>query len=1188
MRKKKVIFLKQCIFFLFILSAINLYAWSGMAMPRLHVEGRYLKDTQGNIVNLHGFAQTYSPWFNEQGKYWTNYNVSGCLKYNKGIIDQVMAAGWKMSFIRIHMDPYWSNTPGLSVTGESDISAFNFTRFKTYLNSVFIPMAEYAISKGLYVVMRPPGVCPDSITVGDAYNKYLIKVWGYVTQQSKLKNNPNVLFELANEPVGIYKSDRSSGGFDDLKKYFQSVVDTIRASCDNIVLVPGLGWQSQYQGFAEYPVKGGNVGYAVHVYPGWFNSGNGYAAFQKGWDNQVKPAANFAPIVVTEMDWAPAKYNSSWGKDSTGVAGGNGFGANFKKITDASGNVSWLIFTDANLLAQYTGVATAQGDTATFLNDPQACPWPTFHWYQDYANANYPRPDFTYQSKSDNGDGTFTNPIIQADFPDPDVIRVGATYYMVTTTMHNFPGCTLLKSKDLVNWDFCCNPLEKMSSNSEYNLESGKNIYSKGAWANSLMYKNGKFYILFNAFGNGDDAGGYLLTATNPEETWAMKRLSRGYYDPGLLVDEDNTVYVVCGNTNLSVIQLDDDFNPVGTEHAVDGGFSGLEGSHFIKKDGYYYIYSTCCTWPATQWCFRSTNVFGPYEKKEVFDNDDIHQGALIKTQTGEWWTMLMRDCGAFGRMPYLEPVTWTDNWPIIGVNDAGVTTYTKPNVGKSYISTVLPTNDNFRNYKIGMQWQWNHNPDNSKWSLFERTGYLRLYTACVTDSFQQARNTLTQRIYGYHSATVPSYGTIRMDVRNMKDGDIAGLAVFQDPYAFIGVNKVGDKIYIVQRNKATRKNYSTEIDCDSIIYLRAVATYGTSKASFYYSLDNTTYTNFGEDLNMKYNLSVFVGNRFCLFNYATKAEGGFVDVDWFSTDLNFSEDTFYDNNFTAYSSEALTTDDIYADKTSYTLLLGSSKSFTLTAHYKDGHTSDITTDASYSTSKDGVINIINGRLVGVSEGTTTITATYKDLLGNVCVLDIPITVSIFPFTADIFNPSIYTTGTYDETTHTLKTGQYGFGGWSYSNGLDLSSYTYLVVQLASAQICNASFRIFDENSYWSTPFMVDFGTSTKIVVNLQTMKKNGTTTACNPAHIYIIGFWTIGSSSIKIKDVSLSNDSTTLVGIKPVLELNDENGLVDVYSITGICLRSQVKRKNALSGLRSGFYIVDNKLCSCEVDNNR
>src|SRR5574344_301977 len=165
---------------LFSTAVLYMAAWTGQPVSQLHVDGRYLKDTQGNIVDLHGFAQTYSPYFNELGTRWTNYNVSGCLSYNKAVIDSILSRGWQMNFMRLHMDPYWSNKPGVTTKGESDISAFSMERFKAYLYQVFIPMAEYAASKGLYVVMRPPGVCPDTLRQGDAYQKYLLQIWGYV------------------------------------------------------------------------------------------------------------------------------------------------------------------------------------------------------------------------------------------------------------------------------------------------------------------------------------------------------------------------------------------------------------------------------------------------------------------------------------------------------------------------------------------------------------------------------------------------------------------------------------------------------------------------------------------------------------------------------------------------------------------------------------------------------------------------------------------------------------------------------------------------------------------------------------------------------------------------------------------------------------------------------------------------
>ncbi|WP_297071542.1 cellulase family glycosylhydrolase [uncultured Duncaniella sp.] len=403
--------------------AMSAWAWPGMDMPVLHVDGRYLKDTDGNIVNLHGFAQTYSPWFNEQGTKWSNYDVDACLKYNKQKIDEILVAGWKMSFLRLHADPYWSNTPGVATTGENDISAFDFNRFTTYLHKVFIPMAEYAVSKGLYVVMRPPGVCPENIEIGDAYHRYLKKVWGYVSTQAKLKNNPHIMFELANEPIHIKGSDgqfgaNTDGCFKNLTIYFQEIVDLMRSNgCENILWIPGTGYQSQYAGFAKYPVKGENIGYAVHVYPGWYGSdaiepshelggsyGGGFSSFSAGWDAQIKPVADFAPVMVTEMDWAPSKYEASWGKSITGTMLGEGFGANFKLLADNSGNVSWLLFTGCEYLAQFKDTPATTGNY-TFLNDPQACPWSIYHWFKEYAGDPLPEPESVGLSFSSNQDG---------------------------------------------------------------------------------------------------------------------------------------------------------------------------------------------------------------------------------------------------------------------------------------------------------------------------------------------------------------------------------------------------------------------------------------------------------------------------------------------------------------------------------------------------------------------------------------------------------------------------------------------------------------------------------------------------------------------------------------------------------------------------------------------------------------
>ena len=1176
----KINLLKLCLAFSIFFQLNNVFAWEGMPMPELHVEGRYLKDPHGNVVNLHGFAQTYSPWFNEMNTRWNNYDINGCLNYNKGIIDGVMAAGWKVNFLRLHMDPYWSNTPGVPVNGENDISAFNFERFKTYLDQVFIPMAEYAISKGLYIVMRPPGVCPDKIAVGDAYNKYLIKVWGYVAQHPKLKNNPNIMFELANEPVDILGTDGtygsgSQGHFDNLKKFFQAVVDTIRASADNILWVPGLGWQSQYRGYLVNPIEGENIGYAVHVYPGWFNSGDGYENFQKGWDDQVKPVADFAPIMVTEMDWAPEKYNASWGKSTTGTAGGDGFGANFKKITDDSGNVSWLIFTGPDLLAKFTGIPPAQGEDYTFLNDPEACPWPTYQWYNEYAKINYPRPDFKYRSHSDNGDGTYTNPVIFADFPDPDVIRVGDVYYMVTTTMHIFPGATILKSYDLVNWEYCCNPLEKIENSDCYNL-NGCNRYGHGQWAASLKYKDGTFYLHFNSL----EDGSYLLTSTNIEGPWSKRKLAGSYYDAGLMFDENGKTYIAYGINNIYIAELDENFNEVSGNNKrviseTDLVKSGLEGSHLYKINGYYYIYATYGGWPAYQVAFRSKNIFGPYEQQpEYFNDNNIHQGALIQTQTGEWWTMLFYDRAAYGRLPNLQPITWINDWPVIGVNGKGVTTYHKPNVDKDYPLNSLPTNDNFRNYKLGLQWGWNHNPDNTKWSLTERPDYLRLKTVNVVDSLHKAQNTLTQRIFGYPADLEHSYGTIKMEISSMKEGDVAGLAVFQNPYGYIAVKITnGEKILEVVNNNVVQETHQIT---DSVIYLRAVANYNSSNCMFYYSVDNKTFTQFGSELAMKFDLSVFTGNKFCLFNYATVQTGGYVDIDWFSTEKDFDEDTFYDSSFIGYNSEYLTLTDLQIDNTTLNLLTGSSSGLSVKAVYADGHSEDVSLGATYANSNPGVVKVINGQIIAKKDGEATITVGYKAALGDTVTKTIHVISSTFPLVDKLFNPSIYGSGTFDESTHTLVTGQYGFGGWMYSSGIDLSNYKYLIAELGSDNNSGISFRIFDQNNYWTGAAEYDFGSSRQVIVNLESMYRKGTTTKLDPSHIYIIGFWSIGNSPFIIEKVYLTDPIT---GINEIKANNfEESETVDVYTLLGVKIRSQVKRSEATLGLPFGVYIVGKK----------
>ena len=420
------------LYFVFLLFAFGLLhlqtsAWPGMPLPPLHVEGRYLKDNCGNNVSLHGVAITPSPWFNgcqygfdSQYCTWTNYDVQGALDYNNAIMDKLTdtADGWYLNYIRLHIDPYWTNNPGSPIP-ESDISRFNYDRLVTYTDQVIVPLINHARERGMYVVLRPPGVCPERIAVNDAYHSYLKKVWTFLSQHPGLKNVDNVMFELANEPVKILGTNGQWGSagspyYEALHNFFQPVVDIIRNNgANNICWLPGTGWQSHYLGYVDYPITGGNIGYAVHVYPSYWGGILNYQDILNGWNTNVKPIADIAPIVITETDWAPEGYGT-FGTGTTGTAGGDGFGANLKYIADQSGNVSWNVLAPDNLLDH----GDPNGGIA-YNNDWQACGAPVKQWFAQYAGSNLPSA-----SCGDNGgSGLINNGVYEIEFKtDPNKV----------------------------------------------------------------------------------------------------------------------------------------------------------------------------------------------------------------------------------------------------------------------------------------------------------------------------------------------------------------------------------------------------------------------------------------------------------------------------------------------------------------------------------------------------------------------------------------------------------------------------------------------------------------------------------------------------------------------------------------------------------------------------------------------
>ena len=1224
-------------------------------IPDLHVDGKWLKDENGNKVVLHGVMDTPNPYFNEYrwGGSCSDGTVSSCISYFNTLFDGLAnpAKGTYCNVFRLHLDCCWTNDNGVNYSykkadgttvkvgktgdGEADIQHFSKTKLTKYMKTLYTKIGQKAMAHGMYVVMRPPGVCPGDILVDGDYQHYLMDVWDIVSKNDTVrKYSGQMSIELANEPIRIKDANgKNENTGQTMHDFFQPIVDIIRANgFTGIIWVPGGIWQQEYKGYKTNPITGYNIGYAVHDYVGWYgtseesyNKQNGVNKFRES-----VPVVDTNPIIITEVDWSPENSSSGhYNESGKWVAGNYGswatgstskWGSAYKYMLDYFGNISMTLsgshtYIDVDkwrnnkiLEPAYLDAMKANGYADAWEASSGAC----WQWYKEYAEDDEHRPymAYTHRWTADQGNGKFKNPILNADFPDPDVIRVGDTYYMVSTTMYLFPGATILKSKDLVNWEYCANPLQQINDNDNYNLQKGLNHYAQGQWAASLNYSKGKFYLYFIAYGKEDEGKNILLTTTDPEGQWDMQYWPEHYYDSGWLFDDgengDGYVYVACGIGDIYVNKLDGKTlkklsSTKVLSHDTKDYYNSMEGSHMYHIGDFYYLYLTTGGYYRGQQIFRSKNPMGPYEECPymVFENQAIHQGALVETQTGEWWTILFKDAGSIGRVPYLEPVKWTNGWPVVGNKGIDVSrsnvAYAKPNVGQTYPRTYLPTNDTFTDPQLGMQWEWNHNPDNNAWSLMENPGYLRLHTSgTTTDGLMQARNSLTQRIQGYTSEGTTatkawnSYGTVKMDISHMIDGDVAGIAVFQDPYSFIAVKQVDGKRYL-----QSERHYITDIDkysddaktgdeiTSDVIYLRAVVNFGTNKAKYYYSLDNQTYTPFGVEMDMRFMLSVFVGNRFYIFNYATQQAGGYVDIDWFSTEPIYDESYFFGPGVLhTFTEEDLTMTELDIAKNDFTLTPGGNATLDISCTSASGIKTNVSANCKYDIQDPAIATVVGGAIRGLSEGTTTITATYTDFKGNTKSVEFTVTVATFPLTADGLNPSIYGNGSFVERTGALTTSQYGFGGWTYPGALDISKYNYIVVRLRRGSTSQPSFRIFDENNYWSSPAMYNMGTGKEVVVDLHNMKtENGT--PVDPSHIYIAGFWTLGGSPIYLKEVFLSNDGVNPVtGIGYIYSdaadnyaLSVTNGIYDLQGrevINGQWLRA--------NGQLKGLYIVNGK----------
>ena len=477
----------------------------------------------------------------------------------------------------------------------------------------------------------------------------------------------------------------------------------------------------------------------------------------------------------------------------------------------------------------------------------------------------------------DNGNGTFTNPLMWGDWPDPDIIRVGNEFYFISTSMHYVPGCPIAKSKDLVNWEMAGYAVDRYEEDERFDMRNGT-MYLNGSWASTIRHHKGKFYVGFcTPQGWGRKEGNFsICIADKIEGPWSRTIFPEFLYDPGLFFDDDGKVYVAHGQHTLYITELNSDVKSVNVPAKKiyeNKDYPYLEGSHLYKINGKYYLLGTTGGTTGRQVCLRSNNIYGPYESKVIINDNNsyppngLHQGGMVQLKNGNWWFIIMQDRGAIGRVPHLLPVQWKDGWPMLGVSKKDVITYAKPAITNQQKISAPATSDDFSTATLGLQWQWNHNPDPNKWSLKARKGYMRL-TAGYADSLKYARNTLTQRVQGPNSE-----GTTEIDLTGLKDGNIAGMGIFQFPYAYVGVQQINGKRKIVMYNDKDKKMETIPDFKGDKIWIRARVTDRNFIAKFYYSTDGKEYYRIGNDFEMGLGL-YWTANRFALFNFSTLPQG--------------------------------------------------------------------------------------------------------------------------------------------------------------------------------------------------------------------------------------------------------------------------------------------------------------------------
>ncbi len=562
----------------------------------------------------------------------------------------------------------------------------------------------------------------------------------------------------------------------------------------------------------------------------------------------------------------------------------------------------------------------------------------------DNSVAEEMEPDIAAEDTTEQAEAEdsvwMSNPIVYADLPDPSIVRVGDDYYMVSTTMHFSPSVVVLHSKDMVAWEIIGHvdkdnvgecpaaSLEKCtvstvrghSHNHVYEDEAGNyrdDIYAQGSWASSLAYHDGYFYCLWNLI---QDDESFISRTQDPAGDWeVVSECNPIFYDSSLFFDDDGTAYIARAHSE-KIFQLDSNLDLNTATEIYDfsddrGQYNDTEGYHMFKMQGYYYISMVMWISTPSVVMMRSENVDGPYvprlalegavvdESGEWVSTSGVAQGRIIDTPdelNPRYYGFFAASMGMAGRSPVIADITFTPRqMPIFGNGGTSVNEKMTAPIQKYGMigESRVASSDDFSSLELDPVWEWNHNPDNSAWSLSARSGYLRLSAEHIATDFFHGRNTLTQRTVGPRCS-----GEVVMDVSHMQEGDRAGIGMMQYRSGNVGVKKEDGKYYVFMSKGiqnygkysasdlndgdyfgAMKDFASEEVTTDGgRVRLRVEADFKTNRATFYYQHDGA-WEQVGEEMTMTYDLYNFTGNRFAIFNYATEVTGGYVDVDSFT-----------------------------------------------------------------------------------------------------------------------------------------------------------------------------------------------------------------------------------------------------------------------------------------------------------------